>query len=106
MSTFLKAYGSLGSYKNNLVIATATYISVTKKEINPRGYKEKNHDTPVAKPRKIILIISRVQVFNPDGTDLRLSGGRNINMSRMTITKTRKKELKKCDLLKIQDLLK
>ena len=62
--------------------------------------------TPLWQSQGNNLTISGVQLFNPDGTDLTLSGGGNINMSRMTITKTRKKELKKCDLLKIQGLLK
>ena len=62
--------------------------------------------TPLWQSQGNNLTISGVQLFNPDGTDLMLSGGGNVNMSRMTITKTRKKELKKCDLLKIQGLLK
>ena len=62
--------------------------------------------TPLWQSQGNNLTISGVQVFNPDGIDLRLFGGRNINMIRMTITKTRKKELKKCDILKIQGLLK
>lgn len=105
MSTFLKAYGSLGSYKTTLLLPLLpTSLSPKKKLI--LGVIRKRTMTLLWQSQGNNLIISRVQVFNPDGTDLRLSGGRNINMSRMTITKTRKKELKKCDLLKIQDLLK
>lgn len=75
-ATLLKSHDSLRPYKNALVAATAAYAAIEIRTLILRDIGKNTHGSPRAQPRGFFYHCHKAP--NPDDTNLKLSGGRNI----------------------------
>lgn len=78
------SYKQISHWGPTKVGATVSnYAPVTKKHLDTQDYRVNSHDTPVTQPSLINSTIAMGKVHNPVDTNMKLKGGRNINISKV-----------------------